>query len=153
IAKAKSSDHRRVIIEAFELDKLVRKPIDEVIANIEDRLKRLQDPARNIRWEEYQQFVDHLEPFGENTEFEIRPSRPPAELTPWIDKVVIASRLREVRALRGFTRLVPPTPGEDHRVAKISVRPLDWLPAIENRGEGIFLQLRLERVKAWEARP
>jgi hypothetical protein len=34
--------------------------------------------------------------------------------------------------------------------APISARQLDWLPAVENLGEGIFLLLNLERLKAWE---
>jgi hypothetical protein len=36
---------------------------------------------------------------------------------------------------------------------KISARPKNWLPAIENKGEGIFVELSLERVREWEAQP
>jgi len=45
----------------------------ELAEIIEDRIARLRSPNRNLRWEEYQQFVQHTHPFGENTEFEIRP--------------------------------------------------------------------------------
>ena len=61
-----------------------------------------------------------------------------------------ATRLREVRALRGFTRVFPPAAGDDERIAKISLNRPPWLPAVENRGEGIFIQLRLDRVRTWE---
>ena len=114
-------------------------------------MARLQSPDRNIRWEEYQQFVQHTQPFGENTEFEIRPESTPPELAGWLQLVTRATRLREVRALWGFTRVFPPT-GNDERVARISLDRLAWLPAVENRGEGIFIQLRTERVREWETR-
>jgi hypothetical protein len=32
-------------------------------------------------------------------------------------------------------------------------REISWLPAIENRGEGVFLQFRRQAVEAWLARP
>jgi hypothetical protein len=65
--------------------------------------------------------------------------------------------LREVLALTGFSRfeaVVPDIHGEydtDVEQADLAVEP-EWFPAIENRGEGVFLQLRAEAVKAWLAR-
>lgn len=79
-------------------------------------------------------------------------------LPPQLDRVVLASKLREVRALIGFTRLEAATPnlqGEfDLGVepARIS-RHSDWLPATEIHGEGLMVVLREEAVAAWEARP
>lgn len=62
--------------------------------------------------------------------------------------VVLATRLREVRALVGFhrydmRRLVP---------ADLT-KSLDWLPAIEVYGEGIFISLSEKHVQHWEQRP
>ena len=51
---------------------------DELADAVEDRVMRLKSPDRNLRFEEYQQFVQHAAPFGENTEFEVRPSVPAA---------------------------------------------------------------------------
>lgn len=141
---------RKLLIQAMRLVDVTGKPEAELAATIEERIARLRSPDRNLRWEEYQQFVQHTQPFGENTEFEIRPSAPPPELQGWLQSVTRATRLREVRAIRGFTRVFPPTPGDDSRVAKISLNRSSWLPAIENRGEGIFIQLRPETVKEWE---
>jgi len=123
---------------------------DQLAEAIEDRIARLREPDRNLRWEEYQQFIQHDAPFGQSSEFEIRPTLPPTELATWVERLVVASRLREVRALYGFTRVLPPAPGEEERIAKISLSRLNWLPAVENRGEGIFLQLRLSTVREWE---
>jgi hypothetical protein len=67
------------------------------------------------------------------------------------------SRLREVRALAGFSRIDPyPVSAEqvpkaiiDGFVAAISKTPRTWLPAAEIRGEGLFLRFRNEAVDAW----
>jgi hypothetical protein len=80
---------------------------------------------------------------------------------PWmagIEKVVLVHRLREVTALLGFTRFEPLAPdaeGEldiDVRRADLA-RELSWVPAVENKGEGIFLQFRKAAVEEWAKRP
>lgn len=152
LEKAPDDESRNALIRGFRLADVTGKPEAELIEIIEDRIARLRAPNRNMRWEEYQQFVQHTQPFGENTEFEIRPAPPPPELAGWIQSVVRATRLREVRALRGFTRVFPPAPGDDDRMAEISASRQNWLPAVENRGEGIFVQLRLDRLREWESR-
>jgi len=71
-----------------------------------------------------------------------------------IESVIQLHRLREVLALVGFTRLeavMPDINGEydtDVERAQIAIEP-SWFPAVENRGEGIFLQLRATAVDAW----
>lgn len=150
LEQAPDQNARRLLIQALRLADVTGKPDAELAALIEDRIARLRSPDRNLRWEEYQQFVQHTKPFGENTEFEIRPAPAPPELAGWLESVTRATRLREVRAIRGFTRVFPPAPGDDDRVAKISLNRTAWLPAVENRGEGIFIQLRLDRVRQWE---
>lgn len=150
LENAPDEDARLLLIKAMRLPEITGRPEADLAASIEDRVARLQSPDRNLRWEEYQQFVQHSEPFGQNTEFEIRPSPPPPELAPWLSAVTRATRLREVRALRGFTRVFPPAPGEDDRMASLFVNRPMWLPAVENRGEGIFIQLDLPRVRHWE---
>jgi hypothetical protein len=80
LEQAPDQASRRVLIQAMRLSDLTGKPEAELAAAIEDRIARLRSPDRNLRWEEFQQFVQHTQPFGENTEFEIRPSSPPPEL-------------------------------------------------------------------------
>jgi hypothetical protein len=67
-----------------------------------------------------------------------------------VGSVVVADRLREVRALEGFHR-VAPAGGETLVRASLN-RKLDWLPAVEVYGEGIFLSLDETRLSAWEQR-
>ena len=66
-------------------------------------------------------------------------------------------RLREVSALVGFTRfeaIAADINGEyDQDIERAAIaREPRWFPAVENRGEGIFLQLRAQAVEAWLAR-
>ncbi|QRN94558.1 DUF1998 domain-containing protein [Archangium violaceum] len=87
----------------------------------------------------------HVPLFAEATHPE--PTSALGLLAQLIDKVVLATKLREVRALVGFSRynaagpLVKPDLG----------RNLKWLPAIEVFGEGIFFSLNEKRVHEWEA--
>jgi hypothetical protein len=75
-----------------------------------------------------------------------------------IEAVIQLHRLREVLALVGFTRFEAVTPdinGEyetDVERAQIALDPA-WFPAVENRGEGLFVQLRAKAVMGWLARP
>ena len=82
---------------------------------------------------------------------------PPEALDNWFDIVGAASRLREVRALAGFSRIEPypvsaervATAKRDGLVSPLSKSPRNWLPAAEIRGEGIFLRFRTDAVDAW----
>lgn len=75
-----------------------------------------------------------------------------------IESVIQLHRLREVLALVGFTRFEAITPdinGEyetDVERAQIALEPR-WFPAVENRGEGLFLQLRASAVTTWLGKP
>jgi Domain of unknown function (DUF1998) len=78
---------------------------------------------------------------------------------PLVDSVVAVHRLRAVTCLYGFTRLEPaPTMSEalleDVHLA-VDGAPLaenaDWLPAMEQRGEGIFLKIASRAVRDWLA--
>jgi hypothetical protein len=63
---------------------------------------------------------------------------------------MLVKKLREVRALKAFTRLVDAESSTDSSEMPLSERPLRWLPALEVRGEGVFLRLEEERLGAWE---
>ncbi|WP_437202049.1 DrmB family protein [Planctomicrobium sp. SH664] len=76
---------------------------------------------------------------------------------PWmkkIERIVLVHRLREVMAQVGFTRFEAVSPDIDGelemgvRRAPLA-REVTWLPAIETRGEGIFLQFSSDEVKKW----
>jgi hypothetical protein len=77
-----------------------------------------------------------------------------SSLTDGIGRVVALHRLREVLCLLGFTRFEAVTPdiqGEyegDVERASLALEPT-WFPAVENRGEGVFVGLDPGAVAAW----
>lgn len=68
-------------------------------------------------------------------------------------RVTRVRKLLEVRALLGFTRLEPPGSMDDTEerpaLSQLSCSRLSWLPAVEVRGEGIFIEFNEKAVKAW----
>ncbi|KAB1980816.1 DUF1998 domain-containing protein [Streptomyces triticiradicis] len=64
-----------------------------------------------------------------------------------IGRIVLADRLREVRALSGFSRVSP----DASLVPADTARRLKWLPAVEVFGEGILLTLDKAELTAWES--
>lgn len=115
--------------------------------------------TERLRPAEYRVFLDPPEPAQPPHEFEVRHVGVPhgAEASS-LATVAEATRLREVRALRGFTRIESGVDiGELADVAElhpdmapIGPRYATWRPAVELRGEGIFVALDQQAVEAWE---
>ncbi len=88
-------------------------------------------------------------------DFEVTPMGSPKGYTNVIEQVVLVERLREVRALLGFTRLESLSDyTEEEELPADHIMPLarhhpTWVPASEVRGEGIFIQFREEAIKQW----
>src|ERR1039457_3536065 len=67
------------------------------------------------------------------------------------------ARLREVVSLIGFTRFEPATNDIDGELA-IGVNrasladEVNWVRAVENRGDGVFISFKAEEVRAWRKR-
>ena len=80
---------------------------------------------------------------------------------PWmksVECIVLVHRLREVIATVGFTRFESSSPDVEGEL-EIGVtraplaRDLSWLPAIENRGEGVFIQFKKDSIDRWLQKP
>lgn len=89
----------------------------------------------------------------QDDDFRALPTPLPSGYAALLGQVVLVPRLREVRALVGFTRLSAPERRElepSNRIA-LSRGPTEWIPAVEQRGEGIFLELHEDAVASWSA--
>jgi Domain of unknown function (DUF1998) len=79
----------------------------------------------------------------------------PAERYGWLQEFVetvgLVRKLRETRALAAFSRLNPVTSAGDPNAQALSLERRSWRPAIEVRGEGIFLELKADRIAVWAA--
>ncbi len=88
-------------------------------------------------------------------DFEVVPADIPEGYADFIQQVVLVERLREVRALTGFTRIESLSDyAEDEELPKDHIMKLankipEWVPSAEVRGEGIFLQFREDAIQDW----
>jgi hypothetical protein len=78
----------------------------------------------------------------------------PIGFEPYITRVLLLERLREVNALLGFTRVEAPEEageGKDKpKMASLSYRKPEWVPASQVHGEGIFIQFSEDAITKWE---
>jgi Domain of unknown function (DUF1998) len=134
----------------YDVDELVRA----VLARQAEEAGEVPADAKT-KAQEYDALLAGRAESDQNQQFVAEPFDPPADLAPFIEHVVAVPRLREVRALLGFTRLQPSSPdaGDASREAPLSRGDIPWLPAIEVRGEGVFLVLGRGRLAQWEQQP
>lgn len=161
-----SASDLKVVLKKPELTKaLAAWEPEEILAAIDER--RLGATSeRPVKAVELEAFLAAPEGYGDDVpldlDFHVRrlPDadwREPGQF-PGVVGVTQVHRLREVQALVGFTRFEPVMPdidGEyDTDVERASLaEDATWFPAVENRGEGLFLELDRAAVGAWMRRP
>ena len=174
-ALAELWDDLQIVDDAADLTFMKKKPTvaaaldpfddDEVLNAIGER-KRGQSSDRPVKQVELDALLGAPEGSGDaapvGPDFHASRLSPDAwrqsERSSGIASVIQLHRLREVLALVGFTRFEAVTPdihGEydmDVERAAIALDP-EWFPAVENRGEGVFVQLHTHAVEAWSRRP
>jgi hypothetical protein len=150
-----SPEVTQMIIDGMDPLRALRShPVHEVWACIE-KLRAAGGPAappeatdlRDAEW----QLLSRPTTERQDDDFRATPTHNPDGYDNLIDQVVLVSRLREVRALLGFTRLSAPDRDDLQPVRRVPLTrgPAEWVPAVEQRGEGIFLQLREDTVARW----
>jgi hypothetical protein len=96
---------------------------------------------------------------GERSDFFSQRTDVPEKLADVIVSVIQVRKLLEVRALKGFSRIESQGgpfggDGDDVDIAPISRnKNLDWLPAVEVRGEGLFFEFNGKALEAWSKSP
>jgi hypothetical protein len=113
-----------------------------------------EDAPPNLRAPEWQ-VLSNPGAAPSTPDFKVTAVASPSGYESMLKQVVLVERLREVRALIGFTRIE--SPGEfsdvvevpEIRRAPLSRKPPTWVPAAEVRGEGIFIEFREDAVNAW----
>lgn len=127
--------------------------VDDLADEIAKRVNRLESTGiLDIRAEEYRELSEKTRSQVPDPEFEVRHENVSEDLNAYLDRLARVVRIREVRAMKGFTRIEPPGDKLD-RIAAISKAKTDWLPAIEVRGEGIFISLNESSLSIWENLP
>jgi hypothetical protein len=137
-----------------QLPALARYPIDEIWGAVEARRQGQTEVPGDLRLPEWL-LLSRADPERNTPDFLVRSVDAPSGFAPSIAKVVLVERLREVRALIGFARIRSPGEfGDEVQAAPegrapLSRTPPQWLPATEVRGEGLFLQIDEDAVRAW----
>jgi hypothetical protein len=111
------------------------------------------EPA-DLKTPEWKVFIDP-ESSQRSRDFQLRLASPPTRYAKYFEKIVLVERLREVRALVGFTRIESPS-DYDHPAAfpvnqraRLSRTQPTWVPASEIRGEGLFFQFKEDLIQKW----
>lgn len=163
-----------------KLEEFIKEDLGEYIESIANEINRMNDldliesivkrkicetegnkitVNRNIyRFEEYNALKGKIVSGNFNTrDFKIEKVSGDKYNIKEIASVTLVKRLREVRALTGFTRLVPPdnyimgteSSNKDNRVVDIKPKNENWYPAYEVRGEGIFIEIDTSSINKW----
>lgn len=154
-------------ITTDQMKQLARYPIPDIMAELATQ-RADAAPANegkiNVKVPEWAALTAAAS-FGADREpndvrnFLLREVAVPPTYAPQIASLVLAERLREVAAFVGFNRIraandFGETSGEldDERSAPLQRHDPTWVPANDMRGEGIFIRLREDAVRAWEER-
>ena len=137
-------------------DHLAEFPAEEVWQALRRMRGEIETDEIDLKWPEWLAFREPPGATSDRDEFYLELGEVPPDFQNHILRVVRARKLLEVRALLGFTRLEPPGTaagdGAQPDIAPIYRERTDWLPGIEVRGEGIFIELDEEALSAWEER-
>ncbi|MEA5551193.1 DUF1998 domain-containing protein [Anabaena cylindrica UHCC 0172] len=168
LGKATTANGIETIIQVFEatgqfpelLQELSKHPLEKIWTLIEEKQNQQQSNsddknARDLKTPEWEIF-SQADPNLNTPDFQLRPVKPPVGYENYFSQVVLAERLREVRALVSFTRIQSPgdflDSGEiltEHKVDLSRNKP-KWVPASEVKGEGIFIQFQEAILSQWE---
>jgi hypothetical protein len=132
---------------------------DEVWSAIEEKINQstgeAEETAADLKSPEWLIFSNPSHA-PTSSDFRLRVEDVPKGFEKFFSHIVLVDRLREVRALVGFTRIESPGDYADtgeipsDRVAPLSRKPPTWVPASETRGEGLFIQFQEKTLQAWE---
>ena len=71
----------------------------------------------------------------------------------YFSRITLVPKLKETRAFVGFSRLEPNNASIEEKKSQLKLGKVDWLPAIEVSGEGIFFEFSQEALEEWIKRP
>ena len=110
--------------------------------------------ASDLKTPEWEVFIDP-ESADKTRDFQLRVATPPKRYAKYFEKIVQVERLREVRALVGFTRIESPGDYDNldafpaSQRVRLSRTIPTWVPSSETRGEGLFFQFKEAEIQKW----
>jgi len=143
------------VLEAYARESKGRYSAEQIKQEIERRRGQETDDEEiteaRLRADEYKALMEGRDEEGLDSDFVCLRRDVPDGFESLISDVRKVTKLREVRALQGFTRLdgAPDPSGPAQNLCALSPTHLPWLPAIEVIGEGIFLAFRRDALDEW----
>lgn len=157
IEKIDSIDKLKTLLEMDMFPSLAGFPLEEIWSSIRKLRGEVETDEIDLRWPEWLAFRDVAAAASDKNELFLEAGQIPSGLYKLVARVVRVRKLLEVRALVGFSRIDAAGSGTDEFSREDNApifrnRP-DWLPAVEVRGEGIFIELDEDAVTGWEKSP
>lgn len=157
LEKVTSLDVLKAFRSIGQLKDLTKYSDDQIYSGIQKKSQSVNEAETDpddLKSPEWRVFSNPTKA-KESKTFKLRVVDPPADYNKHFEKIVLVEKLREVRALVGFTRIMSPRdfdtaaelPPENR--ARISRKDPTWLPASETRGEGIFFQFSESVIQDW----
>ena len=138
--------------------KMVHREIGEDILNFDDFIEIYQKVKEGasqyieIKESEYNSILNHASmPKNNQSSFLATEEALPSYLSKYFSRLIRIEKVREVTALKGFSRGTYPDPENDNfgSIVNLAGSEVGWLPAIRTSGEGIFVELNKEQVEVW----
>jgi hypothetical protein len=153
ILRALSGSALATAIEAIHLAAGTSFTTNDLVEAVQERKRRQEGEAGptseyEVRRDEYRALIAG-QPDAPGSQFAASETPVADSIEHLIAKVMLTTRLREVRALQGFSRILPPS-GGSRDLAPLFTSDPSWRPAIEVKGEGIFLVLQPDALSQWE---
>lgn len=130
--------------------------VDQIVAETERRRGEEQGDEdlseARLRSGEYGALIEGRDEDDPNADFVALHREVPTEFEDLITDVRKVTRLREVRALYGFSRLDGGGSSSEN-LCQLAPTRTNWLPAIQVIGEGIFIAFDHEVLSEWAAKP
>ena len=129
-------------IFALAISKNLEIPLEDVLDEINKTIGwngTIEDEYRALRRE------------FNTKKFNSRIEKVPSFLGKYINKIVLVTKMTEIIAQLGFKRIEANVDINDEKTyTSFKKEGVDWLPAVENRGEGIFIEFKEEELTKWE---
>lgn len=104
-----------------------------------------------IKESEYSSILNHKSVSKNYSSFLASEEDLPDYLKVYFTRLIRIEKVREIMALKGFTRASFPDPDNDNftSIVNLAGKETGWLPAVRTSGEGIFLELNREEIENW----
>lgn len=133
-------------------------PVDQIRKILEQRWMTQEETtyttdSYEYRSEEYSALSGQITIKGDDNDFSRESTNISEYKLPYITNISLIHKVREVQALLGYSRMYPVESmnSKNSKAKPVSIRDkdMDWYPAYEVRGEGIFIEFDNNYLEKW----